>query len=804
MFLKIYHLNGKIKFYGFVKKTSLPKQLQQLLLNPTYKLYDTDNFFLHFYNGYNVFQYDESGDLFDHGLVEEGKIEREGIRKYIPFVDKSNEDDSSSVTSFDSLSRSVSTISDIDILPRAENDLDTFIGNQPYFRLSSENSTVSSLDSEHNRYEGEISNGIPHGKGILYSLKDDDETIHSDWSDTDEIPVYIGNFLDGQFHRKGIQYIQEKKNYIGNWKFGSRHGHGKSFDENGSLVFDGLWKKNKPYFGNFYSSFDGSLLFHGLFHQFCGSFSYYDNSLQMILSGNWRYGHLHGPGKLFQQGTLIYDGNFVNGRKHGNGCIYHCTGELYYEGEWIHDKRNGYGTEYLEWEIYKGQWKNDSRNGYGIEYLVIGEDKTYKSYSGMWKDNGRYGEGIDYLENGNILYEGEYKNAEEGFGRDYYENGNLKYSGFFVNGFYHGVGTFYYPDTTVCFEGTFHNGHPFDGIYYDTDGSTHRSVEKDGDIYTYASSIDNNEYIIYRGNFKNGKFHGEGTYYIHANKILYEGSFKQGKFDGTGTFHFKNGQTCSGDFINSLYVNTEKGTLEYLSFSNDKPNIVVFKGSLQNGKYYSGEEFLFEVNESAIVENNPYHNSYLYPRGSILWKEGKIFDEVEERKRIKKDLNILNYLETKNKRKLEKIYKSDYLRFLKEKYDEKDDELKKKNKKQLLNHIEKIRNNILSPEETISTEEKFDLFGNEIVNPVKGFDEEIYDESSMKYLFERNDENEFINISYSYDQKNNSIPNYPIMTNGKILNGYTRGKIKVYEYPTSRVETNEEIVGNLIFCSSKK
>ena len=27
-----------------------------------------------------------------------------------------------------------------------------------------------------------------HGKGIMYSLKDDDETIHSDWSDLNETP----------------------------------------------------------------------------------------------------------------------------------------------------------------------------------------------------------------------------------------------------------------------------------------------------------------------------------------------------------------------------------------------------------------------------------------------------------------------------------------------------------------------------------------------------------------------------------------------------------------------------------------
>lgn len=68
---------------------------------------------------------------------------------------------------------------------------------------------------------------------------------------------------------------------------------------------------------------------------------------------------------------------------------------------------------------------------------------------------------------------------------------------------------------------------------------------------------------------------------------------------------------------------------------------------------------------------------------------------------------------------------------------------------------------------------KFDLFGNEIVKPCRGNDGNIYDESSMLYLFKKNESNEYINIQYKYDNSGSLIPNYPVMTNGKILDGYS-------------------------------
>jgi len=65
----------------------------------------------------------------------------------------------------------------------------------------------------------------------------------------------------------------------------------------------------------------------------------------------------------------------------------------------------------------------------------------------------------------------------------------------------------------------------------------------------------------------------------------------------------------------------------------------------------------------------------------------------------------------------------------------------------------------------------YDEFGNEIQTKCLGSDGNIYDISSMNYLFEKNKNGDYKNIPYKYE-KNERVPNFPRMGNGQILNGY--------------------------------
>jgi len=58
-----------------------------------------------------------------------------------------------------------------------------------------------------------------------------------------------------------------------------------------------------------------------------------------------------------------------------------------------------------------------------------------------------------------------------------------------------------------------------------------------------------NKTVRYNGSFKNGLFHGNGTWF-GENGHKYEGQFQYGSGNGEGTWTTKEGETVSGVFVN--------------------------------------------------------------------------------------------------------------------------------------------------------------------------------------------------------------------------------------------------------------
>lgn len=160
-----------------------------------------------------------------------------------------------------------------------------------------------------------------------------------------------------------------------------------------------------------------------------------------------------------------YEGDFMNGKKNGNGKLY-----------WI--LKSGKDEEYKEKRIliYKGEWKNELKSGEGTEYFVNGEVKykghfSHGHYNGLgelhWMNGEHYkgnfvngechgfgklfgfGYYFEILDQplspfGKIKeYEGDFvHNKKEGFGTAIYKDGS-RYQGFWKNDKYHGEGIFY-------------------------------------------------------------------------------------------------------------------------------------------------------------------------------------------------------------------------------------------------------------------------------------------------------------------------------------------------------------------------
>ena len=88
--------------------------------------------------------------------------------------------------------------------------------------------------------------------------------------------------------------------------------------------------------------------------------------------GNVIYELANGKGKVREfakKGTLIYEGEYLNGKKHGKGTEYDYDENIIYEGEYSKGKRHGKGKEYdnqgnvYEVEYYKG------KKGFSRKYL---------------------------------------------------------------------------------------------------------------------------------------------------------------------------------------------------------------------------------------------------------------------------------------------------------------------------------------------------------------------------------------------------------------------------------------------------
>ena len=71
-----------------------------------------------------------------------------------------------------------------------------------------------------------------------------------------------------------------------------------------------------------------------------------------FFKGNYIIYESNGIGKEYKgyDDTLIFEGEYLNGRRNGKGNEYYHDGLLYFEGEYLNDKRNGKGKEF----DYKG------------------------------------------------------------------------------------------------------------------------------------------------------------------------------------------------------------------------------------------------------------------------------------------------------------------------------------------------------------------------------------------------------------------------------------------------------------------
>ena len=430
--------------------------------------------------------------------------------------------------------------------------------------------------------------------------------------------------------------------------------------------------------------------------------------------GLWKEDLMHGFGKYIQCDKGTYEGTFSYNKKHGDGC-FHYLDKSFYNGSFVNDKREGYGAYFLYNRLlYSGEWKNDQFDGSGKLY----DTKGNVLYSGCFKKGKKHGLGQLFNTKGAVTLEGEWKNnrflyPKTNLFQKYYRNGLLKYKGEVnLKKKYHGSGTLYDKDGSIIFSGQFYHG------------------KKEGEG-TYF--IDNQAF--YKGQWKNNRFEGRGLLYrtnLSGENLLYEGEFRNGRCCGYGRQFFQNGTVSyEGIFKNSEIKRGKKydptGKLVYEGF---------FKNFLYHGKgvLYKGEQKIIGT-----------------------FRQGHHFDESS--------YFVRKFLETRRETFLEKVTKKDLLRY----YHLYSSTIPKfKTKKELSTLVLQIYQHYVT-EKNKENQFHIDLFGNTIETPCLGNDNNVYDLSSMEYLFKKDDKGKYVNIPYI-----NGKPNFPIMSQGEVLSSYDK------------------------------
>ena len=115
----------------------------------------------------------------------------------------------------------------------------------------------------------------------------------------------------------------------------------------------------------------------------------------------------------------IYEGNWLNGKPHGEGKLT-WVDQTYHEGSFTDGKRNGYGTCVKKWGTMKGQWTDNKMNGQGEMSFLKGA-----IYQGNFYNSRAHGQGTLTFPDGTV-HTGEFVcGLRQGQGTTHYKDGTV-------------------------------------------------------------------------------------------------------------------------------------------------------------------------------------------------------------------------------------------------------------------------------------------------------------------------------------------------------------------------------------------
>ncbi len=176
---------------------------------------------------------------------------------------------------------------------------------------------------------------------------------------------YIGEHKNGNPHGQGTYNYADGSIYTGEWKEGDRNGFGTFY-----------YSDESEYAGDIYSGdwLEDTMHGTGIYTFKSGNTAKVKMQFNDFISACHKGDCENGPGILVNEKEWVYDGNFKDGKYHGQGILEIPNGKEYV-GEWKEGKINGYGVfTWPDGTSYKGEWLDDKYHGYGI--ITYSDGKT--------------------------------------------------------------------------------------------------------------------------------------------------------------------------------------------------------------------------------------------------------------------------------------------------------------------------------------------------------------------------------------------------------------------------------------------
>jgi hypothetical protein len=234
-------------------------------------------------------------------------------------------------------------------------------------------------------YKGQTVNGVRQGKGLLIFANGD---------------KYDGDWKDDKRTGKGTYIWVDGRNYVGDWFDGKRHGNGKMRYGSGKMAiqgdceYEGEWKNDVR---------------DGLGRLTCISVPEWQVFVQRLEKSEIDkdvkrliirvLGMYPAPDQRLRETILVAE-TYTEIKD-----VIHTE----HVGQWKDDQKNGFANvKFSNGDIYDGDYKNNKRQGQGTYFFWVDGSK----YIGAWENDMKNGQGILYDKNGKILKSGMWQNGK--------------------------------------------------------------------------------------------------------------------------------------------------------------------------------------------------------------------------------------------------------------------------------------------------------------------------------------------------------------------------------------------------------